>query len=47
MNHPKAVILKSSWKEIFDAADPRERRRRWEEWKRIAMAAGEKGLLGV
>jgi hypothetical protein len=47
MNNPKAVTLKSSWKEILDAADPGERRQCWEEWKRLAMAAGEKDLVDL
>jgi hypothetical protein len=43
----KAVALKSSWKEILDVADPGECRQRWEEWKRIAIAAGEKGVVNL
>jgi hypothetical protein len=44
MSHPKVVTLKSSWTEILDVADPAERRQRWEEWKRLVLAAGEKDL---
>jgi hypothetical protein len=41
----KAVILRSTWKEILDVADPGECRQRWEEWKRLASTAGEKSLV--
>jgi hypothetical protein len=43
----KAVALQSSWTKILDVAGPEERRQRWEEWKRLALAAGEKGLVDL
>jgi hypothetical protein len=36
------MTLQSSWTEILDVADPGECRQRWEEWKRLVLAAGEK-----
>jgi hypothetical protein len=40
------ITLKSRWNEIFRQEDPEDvRRQRWEEWKRIALAAGEKEMV--
>jgi hypothetical protein len=40
-----AVTLKITWIELLDVEDPAVCRQRWEEWKRLALAAGEKDLV--
>jgi hypothetical protein len=39
---PRPVELKIGWIELLDAADPVVCRQRWEEWKCLALDAGEK-----
>jgi hypothetical protein len=36
------VTLKITWIELFDVEDPSAYRKRWEDWKRLALDAGEK-----
>jgi hypothetical protein len=43
----KAVSLKITWLELLDVESPTVCRQRWEEWKRIALAAREKDLLNI
>jgi hypothetical protein len=44
---PPSVELKISWLELLDVADPKVCRQRWNEWKRLALAAGEKDLVDL
>ncbi|MDR2020489.1 MAG: hypothetical protein LBQ14_06970 [Treponema sp.] len=43
----ESVTLKITWIKLLDVEDPVICRQRWDEWKRLALAAGEKDLINL
>jgi hypothetical protein len=39
--------IETGWLELLDVKDDKVCRQRWEEWKRLALAAGEKEMVDL